>query len=374
MLPVEQLGVSPFTASQRYARRYAPFRANARLQVSEQSAGQNALTGNLTPTELRPPLRFSTDELGYRRNPEIPRGAAPQVLMLGGDSFIYGANLSDSETLPAALTRASGLAVYNGGRSHTQRMTLKDLDWLLEQLPGRPTTAVMVHLEQHNPTPEDLSRRSPITENLSYVHSLVTNWWLASPLSNATRRLFREFADDRILPNTYRDAIAEYTLPDGRPMLFRGSETMPSAPGVLSRRTPKKLRDTAEYLLAWRDKLAARGLTTYVLLMPTRHTLYGPWLEEGESRSRVLQAGENLSLLAEELRANGVPTIDGLTVFRETAEQDLRTGDLPFYREDNHWTAEGVERMAAVLADTLASAVPAATTISRLAGDSSSAR
>ncbi len=108
--------------------------------------------------------------------------------------------------------------------------------------------------------------------------------------------------------------------------------------------------------------------------MPTRHTLYGPWLEEGESRSRVLQAGENLSLLAEELRANGVPTIDGLTVFRETAEQDLRTGDLPFYREDNHWTAEGVERMAAVLADTLASEVPAATTISRLAGDSSSAR
>lgn len=72
-------------------------------------------------------------------------------------------------------------------------------------------------------------------------------------------------------------------------------------------------------------------------------------------------------LLEDQLRAAGVPTINGLTVFRNSAEQDLQSGQLPFYREDNHWTAAGVERMARVLADTLMSARPPATTISRLA-------
>src|SRR5919107_957545 len=147
-LPVEHLGVSPITAAQRFTGRHSPFRAGVSIVVPAGSPGENAVRGNLPPTERRPPLRFSTDHLGYRRNPEMPRGAPPDVLFIGGDSFIYGANLSDEETLPAAFTRASGLLAYNAARSHLTPMMLYDLDWLLARFPAVPKQAVLLHLGQ----------------------------------------------------------------------------------------------------------------------------------------------------------------------------------------------------------------------------------
>ena len=357
LLPVERLGVSPITASQRFTRRHSPFIANVSMSVPAGSPGENAVRGNLPPTERRhAPLHFSTNAQGYRRNPEVLASESADVLIFGGDSFIYGANLSDEETLPAALTRVSGLPAFNGGRSHLIPMRLTDLDWLLSRLPRRPQDAVFVHLEQHRRSlPEhSLSESEGFLDDLRYTRWLVKGWLDASPLSNATRRLFRGLADDKLLPNIYEQNVVAYTLPDGQPMLFREFETLPA-------RNPQDeatIRGTAEYIIEWARELQARGLETYVLLLPSRFTVYGPWLEEGELRPGVLRAAQDLRALEAELKSKGVRTINGLTVFQGTAAMDLRNGYLPYYREDNHWNLEGVERIARVLADSLAHSAP----------------
>ncbi len=365
-MPVDQLGVSPIAAAQRFAGRRSPFRTNISIRIPAGSPGENAVRGNLPPTERRPPLRFSTDAWGYRRNPEVPVGAVPDLLFVGGDSFIYGANLSDEETLPAAFTRASGLLSYNGGRSHLIPATLADLDWLLSRFSSTPRRVVLVHLEQHR-------RRLPkrgldsgigVIADLKYVRYVATGWWDASPLSNATRRLFRRLADDKNLPNTYGQDIVAYALPDGRLILFRGSETFPAR----KPQTEAEIRGTAEFIHQWVRELEARGLQTHVLLLPTRFTVYGPWLEWGKLRAGVLQAVQDLHSLEAELRRRNVGTINGLRVFQGTAAGDVRTGELPFYREDNHWTPEGVDRIARVLADSLGHTRPEAHVAKRIEG------
>lgn len=349
-LPVERLGVSPITAAQRFTGRHSPFRAEVSIVVPAGSPGENAVRGNLPPTERRPPLRFSTDNLGYRRNPEVPRGAPADVLFIGGDSFIYGANLSDEETLPAAFTRASGLLAYNGARSHLTPMMLSDLDWLLSQLPGVPGKAVLVHLEQHRRGGAGLpGERSNLEQDLRYARWLLKAWWDASPLSNATRRLFRRLSNNKVLPNVYEQQVDAYALPDGRSMLFRASETFPARVA----QTTEVIRATSQYLEAWTRELQARGIQTWVLLLPTRFTLYGPWLVPPEQRAGVLRAVSDFQMLEAELKKQGLRTINGLEVFRQTAAEELASGNLPFYREDNHWTPAGVERIAHVLTDSL---------------------
>jgi hypothetical protein len=358
VLPVERLGVSPITAAQRFAGRHSAFRPNVSIAVAAGSPGENAVRGNLPPTERRPPLRFSTDALGYRRNPAIAAGAAPEVLFIGGDSFIYGANLSDEETLPAAFTRTSGLSAYNGGRSHLIPMALDDLDWLLSRLPRVPRQAVLVHLEQHRRRlpRHGLDAAPSVLQGLKYARFVVNGWWGASPLSNATRRLFRGLADDRILPNVYGQDVLAYELPDGRPMLFRGSETFPAR----KPQTEAEIAGTAEYIIQWVRELEGRGLETHVLLLPTRFTVYGPFLDSGELRTTALQAVSDLYQLEAQLRSHGLRTINGLRVFQQAAVSDLGAGALPFYREDNHWTPEGVARIARILTDSLSHTRPQA--------------
>ncbi|HYF40243.1 MAG TPA: hypothetical protein VD930_11175 [Gemmatimonadales bacterium] len=308
------------------------------------------MRGNLPSTEGRRPLRFSTDALGYRLNPELPSGAAPDVLFIGGDSFIYGANLSDEETLPAVFTRVSGLLSYNAGRPNAAPMMLYDLDWLLKHFPRVPQTAVLVHLEHHRYNATDRPRSTPgVWDELRLARRALSEWWTASPLSNATRRLFRHFADGKLLPNSYLQQVSAYSLPDRRPILFRDYETHPA-------RVPQsgdQILATADNILAWTRALQGRGMEVYVLLLPTRFTVYGPWLVDGEARARVIRAAESFNQLAAELEGRGIRTINGLGVFQETAHEDLLSGDLPFYREDNHWNSRGVERIARLLADSV---------------------
>ncbi len=352
LFPVEHLGVSPITAAQRFTGPHSPFTANVSMSVPAGSPGENAVRGNLPPTERRDtPLRFSTNAFGYRRNPEVSPSEVADVLILGGDSFIYGASLSDEETLPAALTRASGLPAFNGGRSHLIPMRLADLDWLLTRLPRRPRIAVFVHLEQHH---RSLAQHGPVRsegwlEGLRYTRWLVSGSLDASPLGNATRRLFRSLADGAVLPNIYQRSVEAYTLPDGQAMLFRDFELLPARRA----QNEAEIAGTAEYIEGWVRALQARGLETHALLLPSRFTVYGPWLEADELRAGVLQAARDLGDLEARLKRKDVSTINALTVFRSTAVNDLRAGKLPFYREDNHWNSDGVERIARVLADSL---------------------
>ena len=324
--------------------------------------GDAAREANLPASERRTTYHMSADSLGFRRNPFTSPTKPADVLFLLGRSFLVGAALSDDETLPAAFTRASGLGAFNGAGSNS----LEDLDWLLERLPGRPWVAVLVLLEDDRgtipagggPLPGRVGIHpalEPVAvalfERLNEAQWSLRQWWKVSPLETMASRLIKSVSDDRILPNEGRVGGRQLRLPDGRSMLFRRYEVQPAQAG----RTDQDVERLAGYVEWWRDQLARRGMDSWVLLMPSRYTVYGPWLESGQAREGILRMEEYLNRLSRQIRRRGIHTLNALPIYRTSVEEEFETGELLFYREDNHWNARGVELIARVLADSLLS-------------------
>jgi hypothetical protein len=343
------------------------------LSLHYEYIGDAVREGNLRPTERRPPVRFSTDELGYRLNPFLPDGHEADLIVLRGFSFVYGGALSDAETLPAALTRLGGIRAYNAARWHLDPYdSLPSFDWLLSELPVRPRRAVLVYLEHEDPRRPRFDEpgivgyaagiHPALVEPLTMLRTqyrlvqtlrrLARRWWDFSPLEILTTRLDRRLRNGRLLPNAREGQVRALPMPDGRRMVFRAYE-LKSSQRLRSR---ADARATVDYLAWWRAALASRGLETVVLTLPTRYSVYGPHLETGEARARALQSRAYLRYVNDELDARGIRYVDGSAVFFSRAEDELRTGRLSFYREDNHWNASGVERAARPLIEELGSA------------------
>lgn len=309
--------------------------------------GDAAREANLPPTERRTAYSITTDSLGFRQNPSASASEPPDVLFLLGRSFLVGAALSDTETLPAAFTRASGLDAFNGAGVGNP----SDLDWLLERLPGRPWMAVLVVLEDDQLRIPAGVDRGKLFGWLDDAQGSIAQWWAVSPLETLASRLIKSVSDDLILPNEGRLGGRQLRLPDGRAMLFRRYEVGPAQVG----RTDQDAERLVGYVGWWRDQLTRRGMDSWVLLMPSRYTVYGPWLESGEARESTLRMEEYVNQLSRQIRARGIPTVNALPIYRASVEEQLETGELLFYREDNHWNARGVELIAGILADSILS-------------------
>lgn len=314
--------------------------------------GDGAREANLPPTQRRTPYRISVDSLGFRRNPFASATDSLDVLFLLGRSFLIGAGLSDDETLPAAFTRASGLGAYNGADFNSP----EHLDWLLRRLPGRPWLAVLVLIEDDRLIRPQNQDESAVAQGVATLGDwaeptarLLWKRWSASPLEMLCRRLIKSVSDDQILPNQGLHGGRQLRLPDGRPMLFRLYEVRTAQDG----RTAEDAERLGSYAAWWRDELARRGMDTWVLLLPSRYTVYGPWLESGEARKSISRIEEYIYELDRQIRGRGIRTLNALPIYRASVEEQLETGELLFYREDNHWNPRGVQMIAGVLSDSI---------------------
>jgi hypothetical protein len=194
------LHLDPWLVVNRWPPRYAPFSPDQSFYLPVYVGG-NVRLANLQPTEHTEPIRFSTDHLGFRKNPYLGPEEPPHVLFFKGDSFTYGVGLSDDETLPSVMTARYGIPSYNGGRFHDDPEGLPELDWLLEHLPRRPSTVVYVYLEHRPLVPPleakgikgALQRWNPRLEgDLRYCKLLNTFFWELSPSRVVTTRLFNK--------------------------------------------------------------------------------------------------------------------------------------------------------------------------------------
>jgi hypothetical protein len=384
-----RLWVNPIGAALRAPRAYVSFEPDYSASTTNY-VGDAVAEVNGRQTEYRPPVRFSTDGLGFRRNPYVTPDEPYEVLQLGGASFGFGGALSDEETLPAAITRASGLRVYNGGMWPQDRLSPGLLDHLLARLAGRPRAALFLVVEHEQlqvpqargRTRDAIVRAFPPLAPAARVASDLTaaafeamrrwdRWVEYSPIQIASEKLSRLLSNDRVLPNEYARGTRTLTLPDGRPMYIRRYELGP----IARERSPADVPGAAEYLTWWRDSLAARGIVTHVLLVPSRYTVYGPLLErEPERLAAIGRVAAYIDSLDATLRARGIGTINAHHIFRRRAAEELRTGELSFYREDNHWNPSGVEIVARAVADSLASCRYAVATPGGTSGEAAGGR
>ena len=356
--PVGWLHVLPEHEATRRPGRYHPFTPDLTLRT-DPWVGETALTGNLAPTETRPPVTFGTDGLGFRRTPGVPPGGDVDLILYGGSSFAYGGGLSDDETFPAVLTREAGVRVYNGGHFWRDPLTLESLDWLTGRLKGPRSAVVMIYWEDADPDPQGLhpkarrvdrygerllgrDRFRSLRDDAEYARRYARAVWSISPVEVLSIRLYKALSNDRVLPNRYRSAVEARTLPGGERMLFLEEEVarVLRPPGV------DAVRRLGDYYAECARHLAAQGRGLYVVLVPNRYTLYGPPLDG----SRAAPADPYLDRVERELSRRGVAVLNGLAVLRPDAAGDLASGHLAFYREDHHWSPVGVGRIARAFA------------------------
>lgn len=345
--------MSPTRLAERAPAPHAPYAAGFQRRTRRPMPGEGALGGNVKPGEWRPPYTFSTDEHGYRLNPEIDGRRYPDAVIVGGDSFVFGAHLDDRETFAAALTRRSGLAVYGLGRPWRNPLPVEDLDHLLGVWPARPRLAVLVHLEQHDR--RDAVEAVPATAGgtgpIDRWQRLAEAWTSVSPLEDVARRAYRLLADDRVLPNPLRDNAAILPLPDGRRLVFRASELSPVKRGY----DREAIEGAVGYMTRWSDVVRERGMRSVVLLLPTRYMIYAPLLEPSKARRDSIDvARRHHADLAAALRRAGHRVVNAAELFAQSAPRELETGEFTFWLEDNHWNARGVDLVARALSDTLA--------------------
>jgi len=350
--PLDWLGLFPYQVATMRPGRYSPFTPRLRL-FSQGAAGELALMANLPPTEARPAIRFTTDEIGFRATPYTQPGGKPRILVIEGDSFTFGAGLSDEQTFPAVLAREIGVNVYNGGRFFTDPERLVELDWLLEQLNGDPVLAVYVLLEPVDLNLDRLNDRGLLDQighslmgeeygrfkdEMRFLRRRFRLWSAVSPLRILASRADKWICDGHILPNHYEQRVVKRRLPDGDRILLEPKHVR----RYLNPPDDVTVRHTADYLDWLRSQLRDRNLDFAVLLVPESASLYGPWLF-GESRPGDTHYFDTLE---KELARRYIRVINGLEVLRRTAAEDIVRGQLAYYREDHHWNRIGVHRIA----------------------------
>jgi hypothetical protein len=358
--PVGWLHIIPEHVATRRPGKFYPFIPNLKIHY-DPWIGETATTGNLPPEETRPPLDFTTDSLGFRLTPGVPPDGKVDLLLFAGNSFAYGGGLSDDETFPSVVTRQSGLRTYNGGHFFWDLQGLDALDWLLGQLGHQHPAVVLLEWEQAGHEISNLvglpwkidrpgkailgpERYQRLRTNVQYSRIYLSAFWFISPLEVLSVRTFKSLCDDRILPNRYRQAVVPKQLPDGKRILFLKDEVEltlhPPDDAYISRR--------AAYFDFYSRELAKRGLQVYVILIPNRYTLYGPLVDNYRPTGP-----RYLDKLEAALRDKKVPVMNTLPLLESRAAEDVVTGNLPYYREDHHWSAEGVRRIAAAFIEKL---------------------
>ncbi len=356
-LPVAWLHVLPEHAVTRRPGKFYPFQPNEHLRY-DPWVGETAMEGNLTPTETRAPIDFSTDSLGFRLTPGIAPGSEIDLLLFSGASFAYGGGLSDDETLPAVMTRDAGLRMYNGGHFWWDPEDFATLEWLANHFPGQHPTVVLLEWEQVNHRATDLDgtpwkpdrigtallghdRYWQVRTEGLYLKRRMHAMWNMSPLEVLSIRLFKRLSDDRILPNRSRESVVPFRTPRGDRLLFLKEEVA----RVKDPPTDALIARQVAYFRDFQRRLAEKGMRPYVLLIPNKYTLYGRLVDADAPRGP-----RYLDRLEAALKQAGVPVLNGLTVLEPYAAGDLDTGNTSMYREDHHWSPKGVRILAAALA------------------------
>jgi hypothetical protein len=342
-LPLEWFRFQDYEIARQVIQWDAPFMPNLQMRRSYFEGGE-AQAGNLRSTEPLPYRTFSTDQFGFRYCPPVAPGKPTDLVVFRGFSFIFGVGLGDEQTFPAALARASGRNAYNAARFHEDPETPEDFDDLMAKTRIVPRTVVYVHLEPNNfvlspqTQTRDMRRRA-----LRYAKEYPLNWIRLSPAILAAMEAKKAVENDWLLHNRYRDHVRSFALPHGNRMLVRAGDLE----RVQSDVDDSVVADRSAYIAWWNEQMARRGARMIVLLVPEKMSVYGPLL------GVKLPAEPFLDRMERDLTARGIEVVNGLTLLRATAESDLASGKLAFLREDEHWNAEGVDRLAKAVAEAM---------------------
>ena len=317
--------------------------------------GNLAATGNQRDLRQYHRIVFTSDSLGYHNPPELAaRGGVAAILF--GRSFSAGTEVNDGEDLAAQLTRLSGRPVYNAAPGDPAPAVVNDL---AERVGMDRGVVIFEHLESSDAPPIDAVRPRGMSGR---CRSLLGPWSTPrlcvvlagrvqrlgiSPVAVFATRAYRRLQDGRWLPNAAAENVMRERLANGRDMLvYAHSERLPPAP----RRSHATVVRYATWLAA---RLALQHHKLIVVLVPEKHTVYGPFTQSPVARRAAEETAAALDRVDRALRERGVTVVNATGPLREAARRAMARDDYVYWLDDTHWNAAGVRVTAEAVAPVL---------------------
>ena len=343
-LPLDRLCFQAWECMTRFQEPGSVFEANRQFR-SDRTHGNLSNVGNLPALRQIRPQVFTTDANGFRNEPGLERTAPDGVVV--GDSFTAGYGISDDETFPVRLSAATGRRFYNAGGPYAYLQTVRELKARM----GFRQCPVIIVWTESEPVSQLMQAEASAREGdaktrlLNSVagprgerwRSLMRGWWYTSPARIVAEKLVLSIANDRILPNIYRSRVVERRLQTGEPILFYPAD-------VDGFHHHRQMDDARNWIAALAAAMTGEGLSPFVLLAPSKYTVYYPLLAPPQP-----EPGDSLHPLAaleRDLRAAGIPALDLTPRFQEQARSDLQRGQYIYWLDDTHWNGQGVELAA----------------------------
>jgi hypothetical protein len=315
-----------------------------RTYVNDAAYGDLAALGNMRDVRVLRREAFTTDSLGFRN--AVPEGSRPVAVTIG-TSFIAGSGLSDDETLARRLSALLGDHVYNAGGVRT--LTEQTVDTLCESIDLKNGgTAVIEYFERAEPPAlgkppaGDTLGRAVFDRILGPLRSAELGGWLrSSPLRIFLATQRKAIENGILLPNSYGRNVIRKDLVNGDPMLFFPEDyARPGWPADAPRRA-------AEYFQSLRSRLAKRHARLFVVIIPTKYTVYGSLLRETADTAPNVEFLEQMQAA---LVDAGVPVANLTRTMQQAAREGLARRDYVYWRDDTHWNPTGVSLAAAQIA------------------------
>jgi hypothetical protein len=326
----------PYEAAMRTDGTWPPFHAERRVQRGESHGDLAVLLARTKQGEAKQ-LTFTTNKQGFRAT----ECSAPYTAVAFGTSETWGANLSDSETLPSVLSKLLGGCVYNAGS--TSPPTPEQTEELAANLSFQGETVLYFFKERLGiPAPPASgapeSKTGPIARFFEPWANAIRLMKRAqpdhSPLAFWIRKEFRPLQDGLWLPNNNQKLIREKRLPDGRPMLFWHEEYEQVSSAV---------KVDPAFWTDMRDRFEARGARLVVVLVPHKLSVYGPLV--GGAEAQIARANFKLSSIESALVDVGIPVINLRPYLQDLARENYPER-LLFSSDDTHWNEYGASLAA----------------------------
>jgi hypothetical protein len=258
----------------------------------------------------------TTDADGFRAR-AIEADSYPVMVL--GDSTIFGAGLSDGETLPWLLAETAGLPVFNGARASLSSV-------MAHPALGEVEVVIDARTER-NVYPRILKKRG-IPEPVPY-----------QPIARKDQTLMQ--AAGAIPPQRYSLPLillktAERLAGDFKTWRKGGEEPYRFK---RHRMRPEELDETVAQIVAHSRNFEARGMRYVFLPVPAKQTLYAADVDD--------YTRNFIPTLVARLRAEGVKAVDLATPFQ------AHKGEGLFFPYDTHWNARGTNLAARILAEQL---------------------
>lgn len=303
------------------------FRSNTEFRMEAQFGDIEARekAGIREPHEIA----YRTDSLGFRN----PADYRQQDFVLVGDSFLAGANDSESCLISEWLRKDHRLDTYNLGFPGDMNDYVRRIN-AFRQINGNDFKLALFVFEGNDFRPfSNLAQTDD--DPLSSYH----NYFKQSSLWRYTRWLYLRGSGKN--KDRGRQALVH---PIGElPMAFLSSEEP-----LANNRTPY-----TEASLRFTNALQLlKPNLVQIFFVPTKYRVYARWIASGGGHSLPNTQWEYLERAA---RQANVPVFDLTPALIQEAERLLPAGQYVYWRDDTHWNCHGMRAAAGPVAQQLRS-------------------